>query len=258
MVEIRYGDQFEISDLAGQTIGEAREQFKAEFGIPDKASARLNGSKVKTHAEIDTVINDDDKLTFAVSRSKTPFLIGALLLALAATGGIFAFGFINASNTLGSAAATADFASVTTNATLPITWNPYGFFKGTISCAANATSVFNVDTLTSGYAGDLAVTVSLANADTLAKCYRTLSLRLIMCNSTGGLLDINEDNVADGNDYVMLTLDNGSVSMFPKGLSDNMTIRVKSGFYITHIFKSANWATATNYQPLLFAEVAQR
>jgi len=85
MVEIRYGDQYEITDLAGQTVGEAREQFKAEFGIPDKAQAKLNGSKVKTNTEIDTVLYDDDKLTFAVSRGKTPFLIGALLLALAVT-----------------------------------------------------------------------------------------------------------------------------------------------------------------------------
>ena len=258
MVEIRYGDQFEITDIAGQTIGEAREQFKSEFSIPDKASARLNGSKVKASTEIDTVLNDDDKLTFAVSHSKTPFLIGALLLALAITGGVFAFGFINASVTLNSNPATSDFASVTHNATLNLPWTPYGFYKGSIYAGTNATPIFTVDTWSSGYAGDLAVTVSLANGDTLAKCYRMLSLRLIMCNSTNGTIDINEDNTVDGNDYVMLTLDNGSVSMFPKGLSDNMTIRIKSGFYITHIFKAANWATPANYQPLLFAEVAQR
>jgi hypothetical protein len=258
MVEIRYGDQFEISDLAGQTIGEARGQFKSEFGIPDKASARLNGSKVKTNTEIDTVLNDDDKLTFAVSHNKTPFLIGALLLALAVTGGVFAFGFINASTTLTSSPATNDFASITTNATIPLSWTPYGYYKGSIAAAANGTPIFNIDTWSSGYGGDLVVTVTLANGDTLAKCYRMLSLRLIMCNSSNATIDINEDSVVDGKDYVMLTLDNGSVSMFPTGQTDNMTIRVKSGFYITHIFKAANWATPLNYQPLLFAEVAQR
>ena len=100
MVEIKYGDQFEVTDLAGQTVSEAREQFKAEFGIPDKAKAKLNGSKVKSSAEIDTVLNDDDKLTFAVSRSRMPYLVGALLLALAVTGGVFAFGFINATTTI--------------------------------------------------------------------------------------------------------------------------------------------------------------
>ena len=89
MVEIRYGEQFEISDLAGHTVSEARDHFKSEFGIPDKAKARLNGSKVK--AELDTVLNDDDRLTFAVSRGKGAYLIGALLLALAVTGGLLSF-----------------------------------------------------------------------------------------------------------------------------------------------------------------------
>ena len=34
----------------------------------------------------------------------------------------------------------------------------------------------------------------------------------------------------------MLTLDNGSVSMFTAAGSDNMTVRVKSGFYITQVY----------------------
>ncbi|OGN99760.1 MAG: hypothetical protein A2Y58_03890 [Chloroflexi bacterium RBG_13_51_52] len=258
MVEIRYGDQYEVSDLAGQTVCEARELFKTDLGIPNKAQARLNGSKVKPSAELDTVINDDDKLTFAVSRSRTPLLIGALLLALAVTGSVFAFGFINASISLGGGQATNDFASVTQNATLAVSWSPYGYYKGTITASANATSIFNVDTVTSGYAGDLAVTVSLANADTLVKCYRMLAVKLVLCDSTNNLMDINEDGTINGDDYVLLTLDNGSVTMFPGGVSDNMTIRVKSGFYITHIYKAVNWNAASKYQPLLFAEVAQR
>jgi molybdopterin converting factor small subunit len=262
MVEIRYGDQYEVTDLAGQTVNEAREQFKSEFGIPEKANARLNGSKVKSHAELDTVLNDDDRITFAVSRSRTPFLVGALLLALAVTGSVFAFGFINASTTLSTIAATNDFASVTTNATIPVTWSPYGYYKGSITIGTtNGTPIFNVDTATSGYAGDLVLTVSLANADTLVKCYRQLALTLTLRDSGGNLMDINESGTANASDdYVMLTLDNGSVSFFPKSPAsgDNMTIRVKSGYYITHIFKAANWLTQANYQPLLFCEVAQR
>ena len=259
MVEIRYGDQYEVADLAGLTVSEAREQFKAEFGIPDKARARLNGSKIKESTEIDNVLNDDDKLAFAVAKSRAPFLVGALLLALACTGGVFAFGWINASTTLGTAAATNDFAAVTTNTTTPVTWNPYGFFKGAITTSANGTSIFNVDTASSGYGGDLVLTVSIANGDTLAKCYRVLALKLVMCDSSDNIIDINEDgnaNIAD--DYAMLTLDNGAVSMFPNGSVDLKTVRVKSGYYITHIFKAANWNDAAKYQPLLFCEVAQR
>jgi hypothetical protein len=263
MVEIRYGDQFEISDLAGQTVGEARGQFKSEFGIPDKATARLNGSKVKTKAEIDTVLNDDDKLTFAVSRSKTPFLIGALLLVLAITGGVFTYGFINASTSLDSYAATQDFAAVTANDSANVTlWRPFGYYKGSI-VSTNFTKggIFVIDTQTSGYEGDLAVTVSLANADTLAKCYRMLAIQLCMYDSKGNLLDINESGGASlTEDYVLLTLDNGSVTMFPKGIAggDIMTVRVKSGFYITHVWKAGNWSDPNAYMPLLFCEVAQR
>ena len=131
MIEIRYGEQYEVTDLAGQTVGEAREQFKSEFGIPDKAKARLNGSKIKSGAEIDTVLNDDDKLTFAVTRSKAPYLVGALLLALAVTGGVFAFGFINATTTLTATTVNSNFADVTVNTTgvAALTWNAFGFFK---------------------------------------------------------------------------------------------------------------------------------
>src|SRR4030042_5109834 len=117
MVEIRYGDQYDVSDLAGQTVSEAREQFKSEYGIPEKAHAKLNGSKVKSGAEIDTVLNGDDRLTFAVSRGKGAYLIGALLLALVVTGSVFAFGFINATTTLNATTVNSNFADVVTNVT---------------------------------------------------------------------------------------------------------------------------------------------
>lgn len=257
MVEIRYGDQYEISDLAGQTIGEAREHFKTEFGIPDKASARLNGSKVKTSAEIDTVLNDDDKLTFAVSRSRTPFLVGALLLALAVTGGIFTFGFINASTSLsGVTLQDTNFADVSVNATgtANITWTAFGFFKGVIGGPNNLFDVVPA----SGYTGDLVVTVSLGNADELAAQYRVLALQLEIVNASDNTtLDINESGgVGDDSDWVMLTLNNGEVSMFTDANSGAaMAVRVKSGFYITHVRPFGGW---TGVQPDFFCEVAQR
>ena len=45
MVEVRYRDRYEAADLAGKHIGEVREQYRSGFGIPDKARARLNGSR---------------------------------------------------------------------------------------------------------------------------------------------------------------------------------------------------------------------
>jgi hypothetical protein len=250
MVEIRYGDQFEVSELAGQTIAEAREQFKGEFGIPNKAQAKLNGSKIKTGSEFDTVLNDDDKLTFAVSRSKGVYLVGALLLALAVTGGIFAAGFINATTTINASTTGSNFADVSVNNTVP-GWSSWGFFKGAITSG----TLFNVDTQTSGYGGDLVVTVSLGNADQLVKVYRALSMQLAMYSANGTQLDISGGT---GSNWVMLTIDNGSVSMFPTGIpgGNKMTVRVKKGFYITHVAPFGGGAGAED--PELFCEVAQR
>jgi hypothetical protein len=260
MVEIRYRDQFEVSELAGQTISEAREQFKAEFDIPNKAQAKLNGSKVKTGAEIDTVLTDDDKLTFVTARGKGAYLVGALLLALAITGGVFAAGFINASTTLNATTFSSNFADVSVNTTgvASLTWSAWGFYKGSIATSANGTPIFNIDTLTSGYTGDLVVTVSLGNADQLVKRYRALSLQLAMYDASGTMMDINESGAADSNDWVMLTLDNGSASMFPSGSANVTTVRVKKGFFITHVVPFGGWPSDSSASPDLFCEVAQR
>ncbi len=255
MVEIRYGDQYEIADLAGQTVSEAREQFRAEFGIPDKARAKLNGQTVKEVAELDTMLNDDDQITFAVTRGYGAYLVGALLLAMAATGGVFAFGFINATATLTAIVYDSNFADVYLNPDYTsCTWTGYGFYKGAIS---GPTKIFNVVPYVD-YTGDLVVTVSIGNADQLAKIYRVLALKMDLVNaSTDVPIDINEDGIASGStDWVMLTLDNGSVSMFPDGTTDNMAVRVKSGFYITHVRPLEGWSGAPD--PDLFCEVAQR
>jgi hypothetical protein len=53
----------------------------------------------------------------------------------------------------------------------------------------------------------------------------------------------------------MLTLDNGSVSMFTDG-SANISLRVKRGFYITHVHPFGGWQGSAT--PELFCEVAQR
>jgi molybdopterin converting factor small subunit len=259
MVEIRHGEHFEIADLAGLTISEARAKFQDEFGIPDKAVAKLNGTKVKRSVEADTVINDDDTLAFAVVRSRVPYLVGAVLLALGITGGVFAAGFINATVVLNpSGTLTYNFAEVTANQTAAsaLTWNAWGYYKGSINSSDNP--IFTVDTATSNYTGDFVVSVTLGNAGDLAKCYRVLGLKLGLKNSAGTLVDINEDNITSAStDWVMLTLDNGSVSMFPKGAVDTYTVCVLKGFYITHARPFAGWGSA-DPSPLMFCEVAQR
>ncbi len=248
MVEIRYGDQYEVTDLAGHTVSEAREHFQSEFGIPDKAKARLNGGKVKASAELDTVLNDDDKLTFAVSRGKGAYLVGALLLALAVTGGVFAYGWINATTTISATTSNYNFADVTANNSVT-GWTAHGNFKGDVSGG----SLFNVEPAP-GYTGDLVVSVGFGNAGDLAERYRVLSLQLEMVYSDNASpLDISAGN---GAEWVLLNLKNGTVDLFPEVATANMTVRVKDGFYITHAKGIGAWGGSA--APELFCEVAQR
>ena len=256
MVEIRYGDQYEVAEMAGLTVSEAREQFKANLGIPEKARAKLNGSKIKCSLEPDTVLNDDDKLSFAVTRTKMPFLVGALLLALTITGSVFAYGFVNDTTTFNVTSNDSDFADVQANTDNIPSWDVYGRYRGAIE---GPCPLFDVDTLTSTYTGDLVVTVSIANADELSAVYRMMSLKLQMVDSTdNSVIDINEDDIEDEDtDYVLLTLNNGSTDMFPGGEAANFTVRLKSGFYISHIYKGNKWLSSYE-DPVLFCEVAQR
>jgi molybdopterin converting factor small subunit len=245
MVEIRYGEQIEVTDLAGQTIGEARDHYKAAFGIPDKAKAKLNGSKVKSSAEIDTVLNDDDQVTFAVARSRTPFLIGALLLALAITGGVFAFGFTNANITL-SATGDTDFVTVNaTNETLG--WDVWGLFKGSIFDEAK--DLFYIKPAT-GWTGDLVVTVSLGNVGELAKKYRAFALELELYDTNNPITPLPLG--LSQNQVVLLSLDYPSVNLFYGGSTTNMTVRVKSGYYVATHFPAGGTAS-----PEIFCDVTQ-
>ena len=255
MVEIRYGDYYEVAELAGQSITDARQQFRAELCIPGKARAKLNGKKVDAKLESEISLCDDDKLSFAAAGGKGAYLAGALLLALAVTGGVFAYGYITASTTLSVTASGEDFASVTANTTNTPGWTPHGFFKGS---TGNGT-LFNVDTATSGFDGDLVISVSIANADELVEVYRVLALFLELRDWNGNLEDVNGDgSVSAANDYVLLTLSNGTVDMFVDQLggADNYTVHLKSGFFATHV-KGGGWGLAKE-TPQLYAEVAQR
>ena len=251
MAEIRYGDHFEVTELAWQTVSEIREQFRSEFGIPDNAKVKLNGSKIKANAETVTMLNENDKLTFAVPRSKGLYMIGAFLLALAITGGVFAYGFINGTTTISATTSDSNFADVVVTGNMT-GWTAYGNHKGTIDNGG----IFEIQPA-SGYTGDLVVSVGLGNAGALSERYRVLSLQLQLLDASDNTtkIDINGDGSADDDDWVMLTLNNGEVAMFPDGSTD-MTVNIKSGFYITHVKGTGAWGGSA--APELFCEVAQR
>lgn len=185
--------------------------------------------------------------------NKMLFLVGALLLALVITGGVFAYGYTTATTEFNVTTGTADFASITAdNASLPA-WEPYGQFKGQTGTG----TLFTVDTATSGYGGDLVITVAYANAEQLVEAYRVLNLTLEMRDSGDGIVDINGDNQTNSKDIAVLTLGNGSVDLFvTQAAPDTYTIELKSGFYNAHAWGVSGWAG--NENPQLYAEVAQR
>lgn len=253
MVEIIFGDNRELACLEGKTVTEARKEYEFEFDIPGRAEAVLNGVPLKKNNEANTKLDEGDELCFVVkTRVRAPMLIAAALVALALTSGVFAYTFVTDSVSLSVTAGSADFATVSSNTSQAPTWSTYGKFRGAIS--GNAT-LFDVDTATAGYPGDFGLSVSLSNADSLSKVYRTLTMKLELYGS-GHKVDINSDNTIDNKDFVLLSLKNGSVDLYISPIAaDNYTLRMPTGSYNTNVY--AGWGTGDR-NPSFFAEVFQR
>ncbi len=250
MVEINFGEHYELAELAGKSVVEVREQYKTEFEIPDKAQAILNDKPLSKKLEDKIRLEDGDGLSFEEKeRSRKPLFVTALLLALAITGGLFAYTWTTASVTIAVTTATSDFASITGNTTggAAMDYQPFGRYRGNIP----AGTLFNT-TPTTGYSGDLEVTVYLANPDELTQNYRFWMLRLELEDGTGTNVD------AQGGTQV-LSLNNGQASFYWP--SSNYTagteyyVKATGGSYIGLPWVGAGWAST--YSPLLFAEVTQ-
>ena len=253
MVEIRFNSQYEVADLAGRSVSDARKLFKDELGIPEKASARLNGKKVKGSLEVETLLGECDTLAFAQPRGKAVYMIGALLMALVITGSVFAYGYTTATTTLSVTTSDEDFASLSANASDTPSWTPHGKFKG----ATGSGTLFDLDTATSTYDGDLTVTVSIANGEDLVEAYRVLAMFIELRDSNNDLVDVDGDGDNDTDDYALLTLSNGAVDLYiTQQAADEYVIRLKSGFYMTNVRGASGWAGKE--APILYAEVAQR
>lgn len=249
MVEISYGEHYELAELAGMSIAEAREQYKSEFEIPDRAQAILNDKPLKKKLEAKTRLEDADELSFEEKeRSRKPLFVTALLLALAITGGLFAYTWTTASVEISVSDVTGDFASITGNTTgaAAMEYEPFGKYRGSIPSG----TLFNV-TPTSGYDGDLEVTVYLANPDELSQNYRAWLLRLQLVDNTDNTVD------AQGGTQV-LSLENSLASFY--WLSANYTagteyyVKCMGGSYVGLPWVGTGYST---YKPLLFCQVTQ-
>ena len=173
---------------------------------------------------------------------------------MAVTGGVFAYGYLTNTTTLCVTSAGGDFASVTANTSDCPTWTPWGMFKG----STGSGTLFDIDTETVNYTGDLVATLSLANADDLVTAYRVLAMFIEVRDHANNLVDINGDGTANAtNDYALLSLRNGAVDLFiNQTTADHYTVKLKSGYYSSHIWGTGAWAAKV--APQLYIDVGQR
>ena len=244
MIEIIYGENSQQADLAGKSVAEVRELYASEFSISDRAKASLNGEPLKKKLEPETKLADGDQLYFEEKSRRGLVVLGALLLTLFITGGLFAYAAITTSTEIGVTAVSADFAEVSENNTLsPASYTILGRVRGKIGSG----NLFDV-TRTSGYTGDIEVNLYLANIDELTQDYSFWMLRL-------ELTDINGSPVDKDHGPQVLSLNNASVSF----ACDNWTettryIECEGGSY--RALPSDIWSGQA-YDPLIFCQVNQ-
>ena len=239
MVEIRYGEHYEMADLAGKSVAQAREQYKQEFDIPDKAKANLNSKGIRQKHEPVTALGDNDSLTFARKSRKGLFFIGAILLAVAITGGIFAYGATTA--TIGLTLADyGDFVAVALPAGQP-TWNVFGSYRGSVSTG-------NLFTLTpeANWTGDMSVILTLANGQDLVEAYRILVLEIEIWDSAGTPAQVGTTEY--------LTTGKAEVEFEFSQTTGPYTVQITDGWYVTH---RGGWTTGQE-DPTIFCQVLQR
>ncbi|MFC1932545.1 hypothetical protein ACFLXU_02800 [Chloroflexota bacterium] len=189
------------------------------------------------------MLNDNDELSFEVgSRTRRPALIlGAFLLALAVTGGLFASTTLTQTVTIGVTEGSTDFADVSSNNTPSADYAVLGRHRGTIG----ANTLFNLETVTGS--PDIEVQVYLSNPDELSTDYSSWMMRLVLQDENGAPMDL------EGITKV-LSLDNPVVIF----TSDNTTpdisyVKNLGGSYRTF---PASWVDTDD--PQVFCKVVQR
>ena len=249
MVEIGYKERFDITDLAGQSVVEAREQYQNKFDLPNKARAILNNKEIKRQDEKEILLCEDDKLTFTVKSPKAMLVMAALMLALAVTGGMFAYTYTTDTTTLTVKSAGADFVSVADNTTgkAVVVWDqPFGRYRGSVTGGI----LFDV-TPAENYTADFVVNVYLSNLDEMSKNYSFLMLRFDFVTVA------NVSAHAQGAEKP-LTLRNGSVDFYVNSFTDGTTyyVRLVGGTYMGLPWVGSGWSGGT-YSPILYCEVVQ-
>jgi hypothetical protein len=256
MVSIRYKEWHETADLSDHSVKEAREALREDLSIPDSARVKINGKVIKRRWEPDVILNDKDELIFFKASHRVLFLATALFIAIAGTGSAFAYGFISDSVAISVTMNEegGNFADVSENNTVPISWTPSGSSSG----ATGNGTLWDIDSRTSNYTGDLTATVYLTNIDKMTHVYRGIGLFLAVYDAAGNVIDLNGDTVSDINsDVGFLSLKNGVIDLNIPGGADIYTVVLDNGFYITQVYNADTW-TSDAIAPDLFIEITQR
>jgi len=172
------------------------------------------------------------------------FLIIAIVAALVATGGVFAYTFTTATATIGVTAIQSDFANVTANTTYTAP-DVFGTYTGTWDEGSLFDIVPHED-----YTGDLVIHAYLVNTGELIRQYHHLNMTLEFQDSTGSAVDER------GMEQV-LTLQNADVAFYWD--SGNGTspyyVKLTGGGYRLHKWKTL---TGGSVAPQLWCEITQR
>jgi hypothetical protein len=176
-----------------------------------------------------------------VKRNKIFYLVGALLLALAVTGGIFAA--TATSDTVSPTVTVAsDLASVAKEPTNVPTWKVFPRFKGAITPG----KLFTI-TPQNSFNGDLLATLYITNGDDLARVYNALIMEIQIFR------DDTSANVTDIHKY--LTLESGSLSLAFDNAAASYSVNVTSGYYSNFVWAAT--PTTAQAEPVIFCEVTQ-
>jgi len=175
------------------------------------------------------------------------YFVTALLLALAVTGGLFAYAYTIASTSLSLGTVSSDFGNITASTanTVP-QYTPFGTYRGKI----DAGNLFDV-TPDTNYNGDIGINVYLDNMDQIGYKYGMFMVKLRLVNSANQSMDV------DGVDKP-LTLRNGVVSF----TSNNMTGGTPYYIYcVGGVYRTFPWAYLTGaggtWAPSFTAEILQ-
>ncbi len=252
MIEVKYGDHSEQVNLASRSVAEIREQYHETFDIPRKAVAVVNGKEVKRKLEPETMLNENDELYFEIKKgSRKPLLIGALLLALALTGGLFAWTYTTATVTVTPTTSGSDWAGLESSEN--VTWTCVtGKYRGTVGSG----SLFKIQT-DNCTAADFVVDVFLTNTDELVQCYRALNMKMQITPSATTSGNCSDERYFGTDGFELLTLNNDHVSFTVSGSTDaTHYVYLAGGNYVTNAW---GWGSSCSYlAPTFYCDIEHK